>query len=83
MRFPINLSLPPVGTDLPVCSIDSDQCCTVNYIESIQEKAQRRLEKFLRKEFEDVVENYQDEIDNLLECEFYHACIHLHLPIDS
>ena len=49
---------PPVGTDLPVCNIDSDQCCTVNYIESIQDKAQRRLEKFLRKEFEDVIDNY-------------------------
>ena len=27
-----------------------------------------RLERFLRREFEDVVEEYQDEVDNLLVC---------------
>ena len=38
-------------------------------MEGVQEKVRERLETFLRKEFEEVIEEYQDELDNLIECE--------------
>ena len=30
----------------------------------------RRLEQFLGKEFDDVIEDYQDEVEDLLDCKF-------------
>ena len=57
------------GSNLPLCRSDSQQCCSVGYVERVQERVQRRLETFLRREFRDVIDDYQDEIDNLLECE--------------
>ena len=35
---------------------------------SIQNRARERFEQFLGEEFDDVIEEYQDEIENLLEC---------------
>ena len=53
-----------------MCRSEGDQCCSVDYVEGVQGKVRERLERFLRREFEDVIEEYQDEVDNLLECEF-------------
>ena len=57
------------GDNLPVCRSSEEQCCSSEYLEGVQERVRERLEKFLRKEFDDVIEEYQDEVDNLLECE--------------
>lgn len=54
---------------MPVCRSSEEQCCSSEYLEGVQERVRERLEKFLRKEFDDVIEEYQDEVDNLLECE--------------
>ncbi|CAI8026426.1 hypothetical protein GBAR_LOCUS15180 [Geodia barretti] len=52
--------------DLPVCGRSEDQCCSAEYLDDVQERLQERLQRFLRREFDDVVEEYQDEVDNLL-----------------
>ena len=52
-----------------MCGRDVEQCCSADYVEGVQEKVRERLEVFLRKEFEEVIEEYQDEVDNLLACE--------------
>ena len=56
------------GTDLAVCTSDEPQCCTADYLEAVQMKLRRRLEEFIGEEFEEVIEEYQDEVDDLLEC---------------
>ena len=52
-----------------MCGRDVEQCCSADYVEGVQEKVRERLEVFLGKEFEEVIEEYQDEVDNLLACE--------------
>ena len=58
------------GTDLPVCRTEEEQCCSAEYLEEAQERVEKQLGRALRREFEDVVENYGDEVENLLDCEF-------------
>ena len=56
------------GTDLPVCATEDAQCCSVEYLEEVDDSIRERLEEFLEEEFEDMVEDYQDEVADLLEC---------------
>ena len=60
-----------------MCVTEDAQCCSDDYLMSIQMKVRMRLERFLGEEFEAVIDEYQDEVENLLECElqyflFYH-----------
>ena len=59
---------PGVDSDLPICGRVEAQCCSAEFLQSVRGKVRQRLERFLREEFEDVIDNYQDEIENLLEC---------------
>ena len=34
-------------------------------------RVRRRLEQFLGKEFDDVIEDYQDEVEDLLDCKLH------------
>ena len=63
------------GTDLPVCATEDAQCCSNAYLMSIQMKVRMKLERFIGEEFEEVIDEYQDEVENLLECELQY--IHL------
>lgn len=60
------------GTDLPVCRTEEEQCCSAEYLEEAEERVEKKLERSLRREFEDVIDSYEDEVDNLLDCE---SCI--------
>ena len=54
--------------DLPICGRVEAQCCSAEFLQSVRGKVRQRLERFLREEFEDVIDNYQEELENLLEC---------------
>ena len=56
------------GTYLPVCTTNDDQCCSVRDVETILMNVRQRLEIFLGEEFEGVIEDYKDEINNLRKC---------------
>ena len=66
------------GTDLPVCATEDAQCCSDDYLMSIQMKVRMKLERFIGEEFEEVIDEYQDEVENLIECELqYFLFLHL------
>lgn len=52
-----------------MCATEEAQCCSADYLESVNNEIHERLEQFLEEEFEGVIEDYQDEVDDLLECE--------------
>ena len=58
------------GTQLPRCISDEQQCCTANYIERVEEKVTTALQEFLAEEFDDVIEDYLDDIENLIDCKY-------------
>ena len=51
-----------------MCATEDDQCCSVEYLEAVRVRIRERLERFLGEEFEGVIEDYEDEIEDLLEC---------------
>ena len=59
------------GVDLPVCATEDGQCCSVEYLEVVQKRIRKRLERFLGEKFEGVIEDYEDEVADLLECKSY------------
>ena len=52
-----------------MCRRDGAQCCSAEYLKQVQEKVRKRLEQSLGEEFQDVIDNYKDEIENLMDCE--------------
>ena len=44
------------------------QCCTSSYIEMVEREVRGELQEFLAEEFEDAVDDYLDEVENLMEC---------------
>ena len=57
-----------LGQNLPRCANAAQQCCVTDYIERVQENVRDKLQAFLAGEFEEVVEIYLDDIENLLDC---------------
>lgn len=57
------------GTELTRCARDEMQCCTSSYIEMVEREVREELQEFLAEEFEDAVDDYLDDVENLMECE--------------
>lgn len=58
------------GTQLPRCVSDEQQCCTADYIERVEGKVIEILQEFLAEEFDDVIEDYRDDIENVFDCKY-------------
>ena len=54
-----------------MCVNDAPQCCTTFFVNRLKVNVRQRLEEFLREEYEDVVHDGLEELDNLLDCEWY------------
>ena len=79
MLWPLQVSIrrelrpvtsPPflTGAALSRCARADEQCCTREYIDSVQAAVVAELQDGLVEEFADVIEEYQDDVENLIEC---------------
>ena len=64
--------------DLPYCLSNDLQCCSADYLERVKEKVQQELNEGLRDEFQNVIDQFEDELDNLLDCEFKKRFLKFH-----
>ncbi|CAI8026431.1 hypothetical protein GBAR_LOCUS15182 [Geodia barretti] len=55
------------GAALSRCARADEQCCTQEYIDSVQAAVVAELQDGLVGEFADVIEEYQDDVENLIE----------------
>ena len=59
-----------------MCVNDAPQCCTNSFVDRLKVIVRQRLEEFLREEYEDVVHDSLEELDNLLDCECMHGVVY-------
>ena len=56
------------GAGLSRCAVADEQCCTQDYITSVQNAVVAALRRGLAEEFGDIIDEYDDDLDNLFEC---------------
>ena len=56
------------GNNLEQCKSDADQCCTPSYLNSVKDEVTKKMQIFLRDEFDDVIDGYLDDFDDLIDC---------------
>ena len=64
-----NLVLFFPGADLPFCSRTDAQCCSVGFLDRVENLVLETLGTDLREEYKNVIIAYHEEIEELIDCE--------------